>query len=511
MQSTQRTGTPALNGKHFLAGGIVAAGLMAAGVAGAGAAAAAPDDSGSATTHSVSAPDSTTSNADATPSRRTPRGQAREADERPGATPHRRTNRPRADKDETAGEDSRPQQRDRTRRAEREATAEDSRPGRRVRSSTPEPAPVTSEVTVAATGATKALTSSRAAAVTSASSTTPDATLLAAATSTRVTVGSMIVDSLYSKGIRSKRMGTDWLDIPVSTAKAERWLVRRQDIYRDVLNSQPTPPPVGQPGQPGQPGTSQPRLLWETNFSSREEALKYWSSQTGRWGQSAGENQYYTDGNNFTVDADGNLVIQVRRERTPDGLGAPYNYTSARVVTYGKQSIGVGTRVEARIQVPPDSGLLPAFWTVGLEPGHEFDWPRQGEIDIMEIPGFGTPASRRIWTGNIHGPSKGNKNVDVKMDNIDADLGLDLSAGFHTYGMDWYADRIIWRVDGVEVGQVTKADYEARGGDWTPFSGEWEHYLILNVAVGNPWTGDPSASVPMNAEMKVDWVRAYQL
>ena len=97
------------------------------------------------------------------------------------------------------------------------------------------------------------------------------------------------------------------------------------------------------------------------------------------------------------------------------------------------------------------------------------------------------------------------------MDNIDADLGVDLSAGFHTYGMDWYADRIIWRVDGVEVGRVTKAEYEARGGDWTPFSGEWEHYLILNVAVGNPWTGDPSASVPMNAEMKVDWVRAYQL
>ncbi|TRW83385.1 glycoside hydrolase family 16 protein [Mycolicibacterium sp. 018/SC-01/001] len=318
----------------------------------------------------------------------------------------------------------------------------------------------------------------------------------------------MIVDSLYSRGIRSKRMGTDWLDIPVSAAKAQRWLVRRQDIYADVLNSQqpPSPPPVGQP-----PGSSQPKLLWETNFSSREEALKYWSSQTGRWGQSAGENQYYTDGNNITVDADGNLVIQVRRERAPDGLGAPYNYTSARLVTYGKQSIGPGTRVEARIQVPPDSGLLPAFWTVGLEPGHEFDWPRQGEIDIMEIPGFGTPASRRTWTGNIHGPAKGNKNTDVKMDGIDADLGVDLSAGFHTYGMDWYSDRIVWRVDGVEVGQVTKAQYEARGGDWTPFSGEWEHYLILNVAVGNPWTGDPSASAPMNAEMKVDWVRAYQL
>ncbi len=501
MQSTQRSGSSPLNGKHLLAGGIVAAGLMAAGVAGASTAAAAPDDTAS---HSVSAtPDGTstagTSTAGTKPTRASSRGQARDSDERPADTPLRRVNRPSADSDETAGEDSRPQRRDRTRRTDNVTATADERTSRTVTRRVPETARETDEVTV-----TPAVsTSTRTSALTSASSTTPDAVLLAAATSTRVTVGSMIVDSLYSMGIRSRRMGTDWLAIPVSAAKAERWLTRRQDIYRDILNSQP---PVGQP-----PGTSQPRLLWETNFSSREEALKYWGSQTGRWGQSAGENQYYTDGNNITVDADGNLVISVRRERTPDGLGAPYNYTSARVVTYGKQSIGVGTRVEARIQVPPDSGLLPAFWTVGLEPGHEFDWPRQGEIDIMEIPGFGTPVSRRTWTGNIHGPAKGNNGTDVKMDDIDADLGVDLSAGFHTYGMDWYADRIVWRVDGVEVGQVTKAQYEARGGDWTPFSGAWEHYLILNVAVGNPWTGDPSASVPMNAEMKVDWVRAYQL
>lgn len=496
MQSTQRSGTSALSGKHILAGGIVAAGLLAAGVAGAGTAVAAPDDAGSATPHSVSAPDATSAGVVSRPSRLSPRRQARESEERSTDTHQRRVIRPRADTDETAAEDSRPHRRDRGRRAERAATLETARPARTVTSPAREPAPETSRVSIAPA----ALTSARTSAV-APSSATPDATLLAAATSTRVTIGSMIVDSLYSMGIRSRRMGTDWLDIPVSAAKAQRWLVRRHDIYRDVLNTQP----------PAQPGSSDPKLLWETNFSSREEALKYWGSQTGRWGQSAGENQYYTDGDNITVDGDGNLVIQVRREKAPDGLGAPYNYTSARVVTYGKQSIGVGTRVEARIQVPPDQGLLPAFWTVGLEPGHEFDWPRQGEIDIMEIPGFGTPASRRTWTGNIHGPAQGNKNVDVKMDDIDADLGLDLSAGFHTYGMDWYADRIVWRVDGVQVGQVTKADYEARGGDWTPFSGEWEHYLILNVAVGNPWTGDPSASVPMNAEMKVDWVRAYQL
>ncbi|PRC46488.1 glycoside hydrolase, partial [Mycobacterium sp. ITM-2017-0098] len=200
-----------------------------------------------------------------------------------------------------------------------------------------------------------------------------------------------------------------------------------------------------------------------------------------------------------------------RREATPDGLGAPNNYTSARVVTMGKQSFGVGQRVVARIQMPVTKGVLPAFWSVGLEPGHEYDWPRQGEIDIVEIPTLGTPASASQWTGNIHGPSATNNTVDIKLHDIDADLGVDLSQAFHEYGIDWHADRIVWHVDGVQVGQVTKAQYEALGGNWTPFSGAWDHYLILNVAVGNPWNGDPDPSAPFQAQMKVDWVKAYAL
>ncbi len=328
-----------------------------------------------------------------------------------------------------------------------------------------------------------------------------DPVLVAAATSTKVTLGSMIVDMLYSWGIRSSKMGTDWLDIAVSDATATRWLTRRAQIYRDVV--------IPEPEDPDDP--SDPKLLWETNFSSMEEAMKYWGFQTGRWGQSAGENQYYTDGDNVYIDADGNLVIDARREAAPDGLGAPYNYTSARVVTMGKQSFGVGQRIVARIQMPVTEGVLPAFWSVGLEPGHEYDWPRQGEIDIVEIPTLGTPESASQWTGNIHGPSAANNTVDVKLHNINTDLGVDVSQGFHEYGIDWHADRIVWHVDGVEVGQITKAQYEALGGNWTPFSGAWDHYLILNVAVGNPWNGDPDPSQPFQAQMKVDWVKAYDL
>ncbi|WP_236695405.1 glycoside hydrolase family 16 protein [Mycolicibacterium chubuense] len=503
MHCTQRSAPTIVSGKHLLAGGFIAAALMAGGVAGAACAAASPADAGAdtsqtsassagSTTEATDRPDTSTKSDDRDSGDRGRDTESQDSEDADAAESAPRDSTADADAADVAPEDTRPVRHERTRRAERirTAVADTSEPvvRRSARRTPPEPAPA------AAKAATTTLAAAPAATAT-ATATASDPVLVAAATSTRVTVGSMIVDSLYSMGIRSSRMGTTWLDIPVSQATADRWLVKRKRIYRDVVVSTP----------------SQPRLLWETNFSSREEALKYWGMQTGRWGQSAGENQYYTDGNNITVDADGNLVITARREPAPDGLGAPYNYTSARVVTYGKQSIGVGTRVEARIKMPVDKGVLPAFWSVGLEPGHEFDWPRQGEIDIAEVPGFGTPEAARMWTGNIHGPSKANNTVDVKLNGVDADLGVDLSADYHVYGMDWYADRITWRVDGVEVGSVTKAQYEALGGDWTPFSGQWQHYLILNVAVGNPWTGDPSASAPLNAEMKVDWVRAYQL
>lgn len=319
-----------------------------------------------------------------------------------------------------------------------------------------------------------------------------------------VTIGSVLKGILSRVGVRftlPKGMQNWWRDV-------------RQRIFgipAKPVVVPPTGPVTPNPG--GTPPTSSgPVLLWETNFTDIAEAMQAWSTQTGRWGQSAGENQFYTpDFSNVSIDANGHLVIEVRRETAPDGAPAPHNYTSARVVTYGKQSVEPPVRIVARLQMPYTQGTLPAFWMVGLEPGHEFDWPRQGEIDIVEYPGFRDDEGRTKWTGNIHGPAAADNTVDVKLHTVGADLGVDLSAGFHDYGIDWYPDRIIWHVDGVETGRVTKAQYEALGGDWTPFSGAWSHYLILNTAVGNPWTGDPDSASQFPQAMKVDWVRVYSL
>lgn len=243
-------------------------------------------------------------------------------------------------------------------------------------------------------------------------------------------------------------------------------------------------------------------LLWEDRFDgSGAVDANNWGFQTGRWGATSGEQQYYTDSAANASVGGGSLNITARKETPPDRTGAPNNFTSARVVSIGKQSITPPVRLEASIKMPQAAGLLPAFWLLGLEPGHEYDWPRQGEIDVVEIPGTYGPSF------NLHGPAAGNSNTDVK---TGGDMNP-LSDGFHTYRVDWYPDRISWFVDGTERFSVTKAEYEAKGGNWTPFSGAWPHYVLFNVAVGNNWTGDPPSSTPFPQTMSIDWVKASRI
>lgn len=259
-------------------------------------------------------------------------------------------------------------------------------------------------------------------------------------------------------------------------------------------------------------GEPEATLLWETNFTSSGETAESWQTQTGRWGASSGEQQYYTEGEANAVlnSGDGTMEITARNENPPDNATTPNNYTSARLTTMGLKSVEPPVRVVARIRMPITKGLLPAFWMVGLEPGHEYDWPRQGEVDIVEYPGFSNTPSTQ-WTGNIHGPSQADNTVDVKFDDVNADIGQDLTADFHEYGIDWYPNRMVWHVDGVEVATKTQSQYQARGGDWTPFSGAWPHYLILNVAVGNNWTGQTDGSSVFPQAMVVDWIRVWSL
>ena len=95
----------------------------------------------------------------------------------------------------------------------------------------------------------------------------------------------------------------------------------------------------------------------------------------------------------------GNLVITARQEKYTGADGIARNYTSTRLKTQSLFSQAYG-RFEARIRIPTGQGIWPAFWMLGSNLS-TVDWPKCGEIDIMENIG------REPGTvhGSLHGPS----------------------------------------------------------------------------------------------------------
>lgn len=266
------------------------------------------------------------------------------------------------------------------------------------------------------------------------------------------------------------------------------------------------------PGPPLSPIPAPRALLWSDEFegtAGTPPSSANWSYNIGRYGAGDGENQYYTNSTaNAQLDGASNLVLSARQETPPDAAGAPNNFTSARLVTKSKQTFGPGTgpiRITMRAKVPAATGILAQFWTIG-QPD---DWPHAGEIDFLELPSH---LGKGTFVMNLHGPTQGSPTVDKSVSFGNAVRSPDaLSADYHVVGADWWPDRIVTHFDGRYTGQVTQAQYTAAGGDWSPFSGSWNHYLIMNIAVGNDWTGDPDGTTPWPVSMTVDWLRVWSL
>lgn len=252
-------------------------------------------------------------------------------------------------------------------------------------------------------------------------------------------------------------------------------------------------------------------LIWSDEFdgaAGTAPSSANWSYHVGRYGAGNGENQYYTNStSNCRLDGNSCLEIVARNEPPPDAAASPNDFTSARIHTLGKQVFNCPCRIVARAKVPWTKGLLPAFWTVGQAD----TWPSVGEIDFYENPSHAAGSDFTTYTMNIHGPTSGSPNTDKSLFSPSVKFPMGLHRAFYEYGADWYADRIVWHVDRVVRGQVTQAQYEAAGGDWSPFGGASPQYLLLNVAVGANSTGDPDGTSVWPQSMLVDWVRVYGL
>jgi beta-glucanase (GH16 family) len=244
-------------------------------------------------------------------------------------------------------------------------------------------------------------------------------------------------------------------------------------------------------------------LVWNDEFDlpdgSAVDPTK-WTQETGNagWGNNH-EREYYTPGTANAVIEGGSLVITASTQGAAQ-LQCQYGtceYTSARMNTSGKFEQQYG-RFEARIKLPTGQGLWPAWWFLGDDIG-SVGWPQCGEIDVMENIGS-TPSTNY---GSLHGP--GYSGAQDLTGSYTLPGGALLSGDFHLFAVEWDAASITFYVDGVSYETRTPADVPA-GDTWV-----YDHpfFVILNVAVGGYWPGDPDGTTTFPQTMEVDYVRAY--
>jgi beta-glucanase (GH16 family) len=241
-------------------------------------------------------------------------------------------------------------------------------------------------------------------------------------------------------------------------------------------------------------------LTWSDEFDgaagTAPDAGK-WGHDTGGSGWGNNEREYYTTSTqNAALDGQGHLVITARTDNASQyqcwyGL---CQYTSARLLTANTFTQRYG-HFEARIKLPPGQGLWPAFWMQG-DGGAV--WPNNGEIDVMETVGSDEGTNH----GSMHGPGYSGGNPLTGTYTLPG--GAQLSSDYHTYAIDWGPNGVVWSLDGTAVENHVRAD--AGGNQWVfdhPF------FMLLNLAVGGNWPGDPTSSTPFPATMSVDYVRVY--
>lgn len=256
------------------------------------------------------------------------------------------------------------------------------------------------------------------------------------------------------------------------------------------------------------------RLIWEDDFDGDTLNRENWSFERHEPGWVNAELQEYVDSEENTYVRDGLLYIRPT-ERLDESGNAIYEerdgkryktYFSGRINTQGKHEFTYG-RFEARAKVPKGKGFLPAFWMMPTDEEYYGQWPKCGEIDIMEV--LGDQLSKSYGTlhfGEPHEQRQGTYTLPEKT----ADFGSD----FHVFACEWDPGEIRFYVDNQFFYKTSDWFTRRPGAEKAAYPAPYDQpfYIILNLAVGGSWVGYPDndAVFGENAQFVVDYVRVYE-
>ena len=241
-------------------------------------------------------------------------------------------------------------------------------------------------------------------------------------------------------------------------------------------------------------------LLWSDEFDGPELNMEKWNYEKHEPGWTNAELQEYTDSTDNMYIEDGNLVI--RAIKTKDDAGNDY-YTSGKVTGQNKTDFLYGKGV-IRAKVPSGQGLWPAIWMMPTDESYYGQWPKCGEIDIMEVLGNQTEiAYGTIHYGEPHAEQQG---IYTLENGTFAD-------DFHEYSVEWEPGEMRFYIDGNLYHTVNQWFSAVDGQDEKPYPAPFDQtfFVQLNLAVGGTWPGNPDETTDFeNAKFYIDYVRVYQ-
>ena len=151
-------------------------------------------------------------------------------------------------------------------------------------------------------------------------------------------------------------------------------------------------------------------------------------------------------------------------------------------------------RLDVRARLPEGQGIWPAIWMLG-DNIDEIEWPGCGEIDICELLGH-EPST---YYSTVHFTNSENRHEEIQ--EATQLSGEKFSSNFHIFSLDWTPESITFLLNNKPVQEIPIEE------DMKEFMRSF--YLVMNIAVGGYWPGNPDQTTVFPQSMFVDYVRIY--
>lgn len=214
---------------------------------------------------------------------------------------------------------------------------------------------------------------------------------------------------------------------------------------------------------------------------------------------------------------DGMLIIEARKEQTLNPNYERYSsdwkkqdkygdYSSASIILKDPYRYHYGV-YEVRAKIPVGTGYWPAIWGCG----NKFEWPYNGELDIMEY--YGNAIHANLAWGSMTRWNAHWASAAPKMNEFEGDF----ADNFHTWLTEWDHNSVRIYLDGRLLNEVDldRTVNDNPGQSWynkegyNPYRDPDNTFGVwLNLALGGD-NGGSLANTPFPAQYLVDYVRVY--